>query len=155
MPRYVLVRFEDNDKAKKFVEKVNRYWGFNPDNERDFSVRAVWAIPTKYCECTRSSNKMWSFSRGLKSGWWLHTDCGRPTRAWATGVHWFGMIGRNILPYNNDPVPQGWGLPNPATDPKTREVSDFYELDHEPSERQHRKSEKRRNRKRTINPRRV
>jgi hypothetical protein len=155
MPRYILVEFDDNAQAKKFVERVNGHYGL-PLSERPFRVRAVWARATKYCMCTRSSGKMWSFSRGMKSGWWLHSDCGRPTRAWATGTHWFASIGRNILPGNIDYVPEGWGVPNAIGDPKTNDVAHIVPIMHEPSERLFKKAERRRNRKRKApNPRRV
>jgi hypothetical protein len=113
MPRYVLVHFDDNEKAKSFVERVNGDYIAVAGSNRGFFVRAVWAVPTKYCECTRGRDKMWPFTRGLRSGWWLHADCGRPTKAWATGVGWFAAIGRNILPGNTDLVPEGWGIARP------------------------------------------
>jgi len=153
MPRYVLLQFDDTVKAAAFVRRVNGEYAA-VDDDRPIKVRAVWAIPTKFCECQRSRGKMWPFSRGVKSGWWLHVDCGRPTRAWGLGVHWFDSIGRNLLPGNHDEVPQGWGLPNHTRDPGTNDVGHIIPQRDQPTERRQRKAENRRNRKRTINPRR-
>lgn len=150
MPRRVLVEFDDNDAAKKFVERVNGVYG-QPTNDRDFRITAVWAVPTKFCECEGGRDKMFPFSRGVKSGWWLHVDCGRPTRRWAIGNHWFASIGRNLLPGNADWVPIGWGI----RDPNDTSGAGIHPLSEMPTERGQRKAKRRRDKKRSINPRRV
>lgn len=109
MARYVLVEFDDDAAARKFVEKVNGNYGL-PEGERKFRVRAVWGKPTKFCDCIGARKGLMGFRRGEKSGWWLHTECGRPTRQWAKGNHWFSAIGRNLLPGNKDYTPGStWG----------------------------------------------
>lgn len=112
MARYVLLEFDDNASAKRFVQGVNEdYAAVLPDYKTRRCI-AVWAKPTLFCECTRGVKGMNPFRRGVKSGWWVHAPCGRPTRAWAKGNHWFSAIGRNLLPGNTDYVPMGWGLLN-------------------------------------------
>lgn len=159
MPRYVLVEFDDNAAAKKFVERVNGRYGM-PTEQRSFRVRAVWALPTKFCECTRSSGKMWAMTRGLKSGWWLHSDCGRPGRRWAAGDHWWDSLGRNLLPGNTDYIPRGWGLPNVVKDDGTNGTAhiDPTWTGEPPDEKAWLKNQKkkaRQQKKRKMNPRRV
>lgn len=110
MARYVLLEFDDNAAAQKFVAKVN---GEYHAVDSDFStrrVKAVWGKPTKFCECVRGTKGANPFYRAKKSGWWVHYPCGRPTKMWAKGNHWFSAIGRNLLPGNKDYTPGGWGV---------------------------------------------
>lgn len=150
MARYVLLEFEDNAKAKKFVERVNGSYEAVESRANGIRARAVWAIPTKFCECTRGLRRSFPFTRGRKSGWWIHVECGRPTRAWSSGNHWFDSIGRNLLPGNTDLIPEGLGVAaNPdRTGATINPVGEFL------TDRGQVKAERRRNRKRTPHPRR-
>lgn len=114
MARYVLVEFDDNAKAKAFVEKVNGEYGMPQNPERGFRVRAVWGKPTKFCDCIGARKGMFPYFRAPKSGWWVHSDCGRPNKHWARGNHWFAALGNNLLPGNTDfrpgdPPGSSWG----------------------------------------------
>lgn len=103
MARYVLVEFEDNAKAKAFVEKVNGENAAIDMPARGFRVRAVWPKPTKFCECTKADRSQSSYRRGEKTGWWIHAVCGRPSKQWGEKhTHWFSAIGKNLLPGNKD-----------------------------------------------------
>ena len=102
MARYVLVSFDDNEKADTFVTACQDTGILGVVSNEDASmrhfapeVRAVYQMPTKFCDCTDGKNR--KFTRGKKYGWWVHSLCGKPTRAWARGEHWFQALGRNLL----------------------------------------------------------
>jgi len=100
MAKYVLVAFDDDKDADKFVEFVHNVSsviiGFAGDKEElDAAVRGVWKKPTKFCECTGGRA---GFTRGRKYGWWVCATCKRPTEGWANGDHWQLSLGVNLLP---------------------------------------------------------
>lgn len=103
MARYVLLAFDDNEKADEFVEACQET-GIVGANAYEMGtlthfapeVRAVYQMPTKFCDCTVGKGGR-GFTRGKKYGWWVHSTCGKPTRAWARGEHWFTALGRNLL----------------------------------------------------------
>lgn len=107
----VLVEFDDDAKAQRFVAKVNGgYHAVDCDEDGSYKaspIRAVgvWKVPTKFCKCSDAGQKMKisGYSRGPKYGWWIHT-CGRPSRFWRDARYrlWDAM-GRNILPGAVDP----------------------------------------------------
>lgn len=81
MARYVVLSFEDNTKAETFIsDKLV----LGPDLQDLFAgtllgeakVEAIFAKPTKFCECTKK-RKGWF--RGKKYGWWVCSNCGLPT----------------------------------------------------------------------------
>lgn len=77
MARYVLVAFEDNAEADKFVNAAKVY---ATDERTSMSevfgeVVGVFFKPTQFCECPTLGN----MSRGKKFGAWVHT-CGKPVR---------------------------------------------------------------------------
>jgi hypothetical protein len=106
--KYVLLQFDNDDQADKFIESVDKdevyrdTSGWLEDAERvhSFFVRGVYKKPTKFCECT-GNMKNRAFTRGTKYGWWVCTKCGKPTPAWARGDHWFLALGRNLLPVDD------------------------------------------------------
>lgn len=110
MARYVLVEFDDNAAAQRFVEKVNGEYAAVDPQYNTRRVRAVWGKPTRFCDCDSGTKGANPYRRGEKSGWWLHAQCGRPSRFWALGNHWFSALGRNLLPGNDDYMPAGWGI---------------------------------------------
>jgi hypothetical protein len=105
MAKYVLLQFDDDGEADKFIETVQHDGGiFDGDGGGVWSiktfVRGVWKKPTKYCDCT-GNMKSRAFTRGRKYGWWVCDKCGKPTPAWARGDHWFLALGRNLLPVDD------------------------------------------------------
>lgn len=103
MAKYILLAFDDNDKAEAFVTACQDTGILGVVSNEDASmrhfaptVRAVYQMPTKFCDCTEGKNK--KFSRGKKYGWWVHAACGKPTKAWAHGSHWYTALGNNLLP---------------------------------------------------------
>jgi len=89
MARYVLLSFDDNAEAERFIEAVKQrdvfFSAANPNGEGGsygyFSdnvfTRAVWGKPVKFCECTNPGDNS---VLGAKFGWWVHRPCGRPKK---------------------------------------------------------------------------
>lgn len=107
MAMAVLVEFDDDARAKAFVERVNGRYGVPevPHSASQRRVTGVWKVPTKFCDCAETGRKMdiKAYVRGEKYGWWIHT-CGRPSKFWVKARYrlWEAM-GRNILPGAEDP----------------------------------------------------
>lgn len=114
MAKYVLLQFDNDDEADKFVKETQEQravWTDNPDGlggvnndgflELACFVRGVWKKPTKFCECKGDMRKR-AFTRGRKYGWWVCNKCGKPTHAWGRGDHWFLALGRNLLPVDDN-----------------------------------------------------
>lgn len=98
MAKYVLVAFESDSDADKFVAAAKVYAADEKTNMSEVFgyVSAVYKKPTKFCECKGHSGP---YTRGKKYGWWVHArkGCGKPTRWWADGQHWFVVLGNNLL----------------------------------------------------------
>jgi hypothetical protein len=110
MAKYVILAFDSDDEADKFVEETQAQqavWVGGTDcpcypdegTELKCDVRGVFRKPTKFCSCT--SVKSRGFSRGRKYGWWVCSQCGKPTVGWGRGDHWFLALGKNLLPISN------------------------------------------------------
>jgi len=109
MAVYVVVEFDDNAEAKRFVEKVNEgFEAVDPDYKRR-RVIGIWYKPTKFCPCTGADGSNNAFMRAPKTGWWVHYTCGKPKKAWAGHGVW-ESLGVNVLPGNDNDKPAGWGV---------------------------------------------
>lgn len=138
MARYVLVAFDQDKDAEEFVQSVGRRGGFfflgtdghfrtanvpeDPTTSNAF-VRGVWQKPTKFCDCQPSSKKQdRGYSRSKKYSWWVHKDCGKPTKLWASGEHFFYSLGRNLLPVSTEaPEWRGEGVHGHNWDEATKQ----------------------------------
>lgn len=101
MAKYVLLAFDDDAQADAFVKTTQENGLVVNEGESVFKfyvplIRAVFKRPTLYCTCKYNKNDR-GFTRGKKYGWWVHS-CGKPTKAWARGEHWFLSLGKNLLP---------------------------------------------------------
>lgn len=97
MARYVLLAFDDDKVADVFVEamQTSQRDGM-PTVPQRTDVRGVYKKPTKFCDCHGIKKR--GFFRGPKWGWWVCSQCGRPTVGWGRGDHWFLALGKNLLP---------------------------------------------------------
>lgn len=107
MAMAVLVEFDDDKKAKAFVEKVNGSYGLPSiqAHARGRKAVGVWKLPTKWCECFETGVKrdISGYSRGPKYGWWVHS-CGRPSKFWSKARYrLWEALGKNLLPGAQDP----------------------------------------------------
>lgn len=86
MGRYVLLEFDDNVAADKFVESLQMAQeGTDGGVDRDFeagmiaaahsTVTAVFSKPGGLCKCEAQTKDS---VRGKKFGWWVCPDCKRP-----------------------------------------------------------------------------
>lgn len=69
MARYVLLEFDDNEEASRFVEQH-----LVPFASNGPIVRGVYAKPTQFCTCKSSPGQ----TRGSRLGWWVCTNCKKP-----------------------------------------------------------------------------
>jgi hypothetical protein len=112
MAKYVLLAFDDDAEADQFVEDIQgeAVLAWTPDRQGHTvhaQVRGIYKKPTKFCQC---GSKTKAYGRSRKYGWWCCADCGKPKEAWATGDHWHGAIGTNLLPLS-DAAPEYRGQP--------------------------------------------
>lgn len=104
MAKYVLLAFDDDKEADKFIEQTQRAHGIYDDEGGGHmsyacDVRGVYRKPTKFCDCKTTKHR--GFTRGKKYGWWVCSQCGKPTVGWGRGDHWFLALGKNLLPVDN------------------------------------------------------
>ncbi len=112
MAVHVLLSFEDDDLAKRFVEKVNGAFEYIPER-RQRQVLGFWKAPRKFCDCTdltekdernlnrkgRAKKFQRGWTRGKKYGWWVCSKCRKPSKHWEPGLaRYDDTIGRNLLP---------------------------------------------------------
>ena len=120
MARAVILHFEDNEAAERFVRETSASGGIpiisnDPNLYSEYvyaRVEAVVAVPTKWCRCrtvqpvSRSAARRQArkariegtgWTRGKKYGWWLCGTCHKPSKPVCT--HWYsGMLnGANDL----------------------------------------------------------
>jgi hypothetical protein len=109
MAKYVLLAFDNDAEADKFVDIVVQdreviAWSVGQDVTEAVplpaTVRAVYKKPTQFCHCVRGKRD--GFTRGKKYGWWVCDKCHKPTKAWAEGDQWYTSLGRNLLPVSMD-----------------------------------------------------
>lgn len=98
MAKYVLVEFEDDEKADNFVYLLDM--GFLPTSG-DGRVRGVYKKPTLFCECPEETrDKSGRSLRGSKYGWWVKSCCGRPLKGGAQNPYNQLDKEAGILPIN-------------------------------------------------------
>jgi hypothetical protein len=102
MAKYVLLAFDDDKKADEFLQK-----NFLGSEYVDYESAEVWATlravfkkPTQFCQCTAIKHRGWT--RGKKFGWWVCSQCKKPSRQWAHGDTWYAALGTNLLPISEE-----------------------------------------------------
>lgn len=113
MARYVLLSFDDNGEAERFVaafrggsvffshtnDDGTGVYGYNDSTKS--KVHALYMKPTQFCTCATEGKwkRTEGFSKGRKYGLWVHT-CGKPSRlAWDETeiARKLGLFGHNLL----------------------------------------------------------
>lgn len=81
MARYVLVEFDNDAEAERFVNKIIQR---NLDlaarkKEGSYRIKGFFAKPTKFCECGPLTDRQQreEVTRGAKYGWMVHRPCRR------------------------------------------------------------------------------
>jgi hypothetical protein len=123
MAKYVLLAFEEDNDADRFVLNFGRnaifqaidviddvHHGYEYVGVRAKSrVRGVYKCPTLFHNSADCKGD--SFARGPKWGWMVCTKCGKPTKGWAEGDGWFTALGTNLLPVTEEaPEYRGFGV---------------------------------------------
>jgi len=94
MARFIVLRVEDNARAEELARQLVTDGGVttyaSPADDLpevlEASVVGLFAIPTKFCECTEPDEGLLAsmggrrITRGEKLGWWIHRGCGRPIK---------------------------------------------------------------------------
>lgn len=98
MARVVILSFENNSAAVKFVREVNRVQTDDTSDHQDIArigllaatyskLEAFLARPTLACACkhglgirSQQYKAVAGFGKTPKFGWWVHAACGRPTK---------------------------------------------------------------------------
>lgn len=132
MARYVVLSFQNDSDADEFVNAFNSQGGvffvgsdthFKNVREGDH-VRGMYQRPTKFCDCAGAGKleKRTGYSQGKKFGWWVHTGCGKPARAWTNGDHFHAALGKNLLPVSAEaPEWRGSGIPGHVWNEETKQ----------------------------------
>lgn len=106
MARVVVLKFDEDDAANRFVEHMSNRMGAGALNQASVAiayadVTHVFKVPTKFCECNVPlSAPKGTYGLGKKWGWWVHKGCGRPApRPWSTerGFRQLLFSARNLL----------------------------------------------------------
>lgn len=76
--RYLLIEFDDAESADALKQRIDATGG------KKFRVIGLFAKPTAYCQCpldgqTETKASPAKIKRGKKFGWWVCTECRRPT----------------------------------------------------------------------------
>lgn len=81
MARYVLVEFESNSDAERFVARTME----KELKGAKYKIVGFFAKPRKYCQCPTppEHERAQQTRRGSKYGWMVHTKCGRPRREYS------------------------------------------------------------------------
>lgn len=97
MAKYVMLEFPDDSSADDFVkqmlERDTHGMPFVPQSGR---IRGLWKKPTLFCGCTAVKRRGWT--RGKKYGWFICSQCHKPSRLWGKGDAWYTALGTNLLP---------------------------------------------------------
>jgi hypothetical protein len=119
MAIHVLLSFEDDDLARRFVEKVNGAFEYIPERKAR-QVLGFWKAPRKFCECTdltekdernlnrkgRAKKFQRGWTRGKRYGWWVCSKCRKPSKHWEPGLARYDQVlGSNLLPGSPDTDP--------------------------------------------------
>jgi hypothetical protein len=98
MAKYVVLSFEDNDKAEAFVkagqslEEHLAVAAIDPaggwDGAYEAQVEGMFQKPTAYCESggRHEGTRVQGWSRGKKHGWWVCGTCGKPSPKWGQSL---------------------------------------------------------------------
>jgi hypothetical protein len=111
MARLVVLSFDENEAAERFVDHMNNLMGAGALNQAAIvmayaSVEGVYAQPTKFCTCTETlglksgGKKGHGWAKSKKYGWWVHTapGCSKPSKKWGTNIGAIVADAYNLLP---------------------------------------------------------
>ena len=81
MARYIVVAVDDNKVADNLIAKLA------PLESKGVTISGLFARPKVFCRCEgagRKTNRAWT--RGIKLGWWVCSDCHKPGRQWGSNA---------------------------------------------------------------------
>jgi hypothetical protein len=106
MAMYILVAIPGDKDAQQFVKEVNSGKVFYRNEDGTYAqipegtfVRGLWKKPTLFHEDLPAHvDKQTGYVRSPNYGWYVCSGCGRPSKLWAEGDHWYTALGTNMLP---------------------------------------------------------
>ena len=110
MAKYVVIEFDNDEDADAYINEIkdaeesimgmlSSHYGA-PQLAR---IVGLYKKPTIFCECQGSRKPPMGWTRGKKYGWWICTECGKPSQQWSRALP--SMMGVNLLHHkelNND-----------------------------------------------------
>lgn len=105
MAVYVVMSFDEDDDAKRFVKDVIRDGGVSITDSDDILtgvyVETVVKKATMFCDESdghRKNRSLSGYTRGKKYGWWCCALCGKPSQKWSESLLDPAAHGTNLLP---------------------------------------------------------
>lgn len=80
MARVVMVEFQDNKEAERFVQRL----GEDQLNGKPRRAIGMIPVPTKFCECDPTTRRC---GRTTKFGWWVCLECKKAQPGWQSPVN--------------------------------------------------------------------
>lgn len=101
MARLVVISFDDNEAAERFVDHMNNKMGAGALNQASIAiayghVEMLLAQPTMFCQCKNPDPK--HFGRTKKFGWYVHRKCNKPTERNGRSLRSILSTAYNLLP---------------------------------------------------------
>jgi hypothetical protein len=91
MARLIVLRIEDDEEADWLTDPTNFSELLQSAMLYQVTIEMMVQTPTMFCDCFQRP-KAWR--RGEKRGWWVHSECGRPSVAWGSNPR--AVIGEAI-----------------------------------------------------------
>lgn len=93
MARLVVLRFEDDEDAEDFIDKVNKTSRVDFDYYQCPTVEGMFKVPTIFHGGHQSSG----WRKSDKHGWWICRDCGAPSVGWGSNIRAVIASGNDLL----------------------------------------------------------
>lgn len=98
MARLVILEFESDEAAERFVDHMGNRMGADTLNQASIAiayadVTHVFAKPTKFCKCKNPRN----FVRTKRFGWRIHEACKKPRPLTGTAFKVFLFDANNLI----------------------------------------------------------
>lgn len=96
MARLVVLRFENDSEADKFIESDILYcprgkdYMISTNHTKSATIEMMVQTPTKFCNCPNGR----SWFRGPKYGWWVCGTCGKPSVGYGSNPR--AIIGESV-----------------------------------------------------------
>lgn len=103
MARIVVLEFDNDEAATRFVDHMNNKAGAGAINQAAVAmahsdVVGVYGKPTQFCTCEAPPMVRGAWGRSRKYNWWVHLACRKPTKRWGTTLPILLGQAKDLLP---------------------------------------------------------